>query len=193
MQLFQARSVRSELTLSDFVPDVPFRDRPEPAAGEADTISEGLIDGVILRALSRYGDVRGHLTELYSERDPAGHARPPHVYQVLAAPKSTRAWVYHRHQSDCLSFTNGNFQIALYDLREDSPTFRMLNVFRFGDARPTHLVIPPFVAHGVHNAGVDGATFVNMPTVAWLPEAPDKSRLAYPDPRLPFTFGVDVG
>ena len=32
------------------------------------------------------------------------------------------------------------------------------------------------------------ASFVNLPTKAYDPTKPDKSRVAYPDPRIPFTF-----
>jgi dTDP-4-dehydrorhamnose 3,5-epimerase len=48
--------------------------------------------------------------------------------------------------------------------------------------------IPPFVVHGVQNLGDQEASFVNMPTQAYNPERPDKSRLPIDHPGIPFKF-----
>ncbi|MDH4986847.1 dTDP-4-dehydrorhamnose 3,5-epimerase family protein [Aminobacter anthyllidis] len=113
---------------------------------------------------------------------------PPHVYLVTAEPKSIRAWVYHKRQSDRLAYTNGDVRVVLYDLRTDSPTYQKLNILDVGAANKVLLTIPPFVVHGVQNRGMAAATFVNMPTNVYDPENPDKSRVRYDHPGIPYKF-----
>jgi dTDP-4-dehydrorhamnose 3,5-epimerase len=173
-----------ELDFADFQPDASYPRGANPADAGTDA---GVIHGVTTRALVAHADQRGSLCELLTTRD--GPIKPiVHVYQVRAEAGSVRAWVYHRWQGDRLAFTEGRFRIALYDIRPNSPTRYMLNVFMLGQARPTLLCIPPNVIHGVQNIGDAAATFVNMPTRVFLPTEPDKYRLDACDRRVPFRF-----
>ena len=172
------------LKLDDFVADPPF---PSAVSGAAQAATPSLIDGIIATPLVANFHAHGSLTELLTTRD--GPIEPiVHVYQVGAAPGSIRAWVYHRHQFDRLVFTEGRFEIACYDLRPDSPTHNRLNVFVLGEHEPCLLRIPPYVVHGVRNTGTERATFINIPTNTYDRNAPDKSRLLYGDPRIPYVF-----
>jgi dTDP-4-dehydrorhamnose 3,5-epimerase len=166
-------------------------DRPKPPrtakqdAGQEP--SAGLIDGLTVTPLVGNADNRGSLFELLTTRD--GQIEPiVHVYQVAAAPGSIRAWVYHRHQYDRLAYTMGQFEIALYDARPDSRTANLLNVFALSAQQPALMRIPPFVIHGVRNAAPEWGFFTNMPTRPYFRNDPDKSRLPYGDPRVPYTF-----
>jgi dTDP-4-dehydrorhamnose 3,5-epimerase len=172
-----------ELDLAAFRPDAPLR-LPAPARGGT---SADMIHGVSTRTLAVHTDERGSLCELLTTRD---EAIDPivHVYQVTAAPGAVRAWVYHRGQDDRLAFTQGRFRVALYDIRQNSPTCHMLNVFVLGREQPTLLRIPPYVIHGVQNIGDEASTFTNLPTKAYQPGAPDKCRLDASDMRVPFRF-----
>ena len=67
-------------------------------------------------------------------------------------------------------------------------TYGTLNVMDLGERNKVLLTIPPNVAHGVHNRGTAAATFVNMPTRAYDPSNPDKSRLPYGHPGIPYVF-----
>jgi dTDP-4-dehydrorhamnose 3,5-epimerase len=184
--LLQARIVPSAgLSFDAFVPDQPMPRQGPGSAREAGQPS--LIAGVEITTLVGKEDDRGSLHELLTTRD--GAIEPiVHVYQVSAAPGSVRAWVYHRHQHDRLAFTNGDVEVVLHDLRPGSPTLRHLNVLRVGTDHPCLLRIPPFVIHGIRNAGLGWAHFTNMPTNVYLRDKPDKCRLAYGDPRIPYTF-----
>lgn len=172
----------SYLKPDDFKPDIPFQLTPARPVSDPD-----MIDGVTLTPLTSRADGRGALTELMTTRD--GVIEPiVHVYLVEAKARSVRAWVYHRFQYDRLAYTHGRFQIVLYDIREKSPTFNKLSSYIIGKERPVLLRIPPFVVHGVKNIGDADASFVNMPTKAYDPKNPDKSRLPIDDPRIPFSF-----
>lgn len=172
------------LTLDDFTPDRPWT----PAGPEFQELRiEGQIAGVELRRLEARADGRGNLVVLMSDRFDEGFTTP-HVYLVTAAARSIRAWVYHKLQSDRLAFTDGDLRVVLYDLRPDSPTHGVLNVLDVGAANKVVLTIPPFVVHAVQNPGDEDASFVNMPTRAYDPSRPDKTRLAWDDPRVPYRF-----
>lgn len=172
------------LTLDDFTPDRPWT----PAGPEYPEVRiENQIAGVELRRLEQRADGRGNLVVLMSDRFGAGYTTP-HVYLVTAAARSVRAWVYHKRQSDRLAYTQGDLRVVLYDLRPDSPTHGVLNVLDVGAANKIMLTIPPFVVHAVQNRGDEDACFVNMPTRAYDPADPDKARVAWDDPRIPYRF-----
>jgi len=172
------------ISLDDFERDPPWRHDSQPIERQS---RQDIIDGVTAVPLMPHADPRGSLCELLTTRE--GPIDPiVHVYTVSAAPGSVRAWVYHRFQRDRLAFTNGDFEIVLYDLRPGSRTRNHLNVFKLGDAQPCLLAIPALVIHGVKNAGATVAYFINMPTRVYYPDAPDKSRIPENDRRIPYSF-----
>lgn len=174
------------LRLDDFVPDPPGPVSAAPLAADAAPAPD-LIDGVTARPLVANTDQRGSLCELITTRD--GPIEPiVHVYQVAAAPGSIRAWIYHRQHHDRFAFTNGRFEVVLYDLRPESGTLNRLDVFVLGVEQPALLRLPPCIIHGVRNAGAEWASFINMPTKAYDRTVPDRARLPYGDPRIPYVF-----
>jgi dTDP-4-dehydrorhamnose 3,5-epimerase len=177
------------ISLSDFIDDAPWVQDPVPFApiNPADLGVGTLIEGVRLRRLLPNRDGRGNLTVLLSDLY-APEDVTPHVYLVTAAARSIRAWVYHKRQSDRLAFTQGDIRVVLYDLRPESPTYGILNVLDVGEANRLQLTIPPFVVHAVQNRGDQDAQFINMPTRAYDPAHPDKSRLPADHPGIPYAF-----
>lgn len=173
-----------KISLDDFVDDKPWVD---DLPLHEDLAIEGSIEGLRLQRLLTRADARGDLTVLLSElKDMV--TPPPHVYWVTAEPGSIRAWVYHKRQFDRLAYTNGDLRVVLYDLRPDSLTHGRLNIVDVGAANKVLLTIPPFVIHGVQNRGKQAATFINMPTRAYDPAQPDKSRLPFDHPGIPYRF-----
>jgi dTDP-4-dehydrorhamnose 3,5-epimerase len=173
----------SDLCLDDFQQDAPYA----PPAPKALELPPGMIHGVTVTSLNTNPDTRGSLAELLTTRD--GPIEPiVHVYQVTAAPRSVRAWVIHRWQEDRLAFTNGRFQVVLYDIRPESPTRNAVNYLTLGHERPALLQIPRLVVHGIMNIGDDTAHFVNLPTTTYYRGNPDKFRIPLDDPRIPFSF-----
>ena len=173
----------TNIKLTDFNPDMPWVD---DAVAQAD-VPDRLIEGVKVEPFVFRRDGRGALVELMTARDNADLV-VPHVYQVFCEPGSVRAWVYHERQSDRLAYTSGQFRLALFDLREDSPTYAVLNVLDVGEANPCLVTIPPFVVHGLANIANTIASFVNLPTNYYDPAWPDKQRLPFPDERIPYRF-----
>jgi len=172
------------LSLEDFVDDQPWGDDVPLLE---DISSENPIAGVRMQRLVTRGDKRGELTVLMSALvEPI--SPPPHVYLVSAEAGSIRAWVYHKRQFDRLAYTNGDLRVVLYDLREDSPTYEKLKVLDVGAANKILLTIPPYVVHGIQNRGRSTATFINMPTTVYDPKHPDKSRIPFDHPGIPYKY-----
>jgi dTDP-4-dehydrorhamnose 3,5-epimerase len=180
----QRQKNMSLISVEDFIDDAP---KVSGVKTAAPSTTKPQIEGVKLFSLSLGKDDRGELNELLTTRDTS--IEPiVHVYQVHCAPHSVRGWVYHKHQTDRLAYTIGTFRVVLFDLRRDSPSYGKLDVFILGRDNRAMLHIPPFVVHGVQNMGDDVASFVNMPTRAYDPAKPDKSRLPIDHPGIPFSF-----
>ncbi|MBL9053518.1 MAG: dTDP-4-dehydrorhamnose 3,5-epimerase family protein [Tabrizicola sp.] len=175
---------RPTISLADFVDDKPW----VPQGPEYPEVRIGnQIEGVTLHRLEAKADGRGNLVVLMSDRF-GENFQAPHIYLVTAAPRSVRAWVYHKRQHDRLAFTMGKLRAILYDLRPDSPTHGVINEIDAGAENQIMLTIPPFVVHAVQNPGDEAAFFVNMPTRAYDPANPDKSRVPADHPGIPYRF-----
>jgi dTDP-4-dehydrorhamnose 3,5-epimerase len=169
--------------LDRFTPDRPL---PKARPRGEDRIG-GKIDGCQAFELTPGSDARGDLFELLTTREGGTHPIV-HVYQVWAEAGSIRAWVYHTAQCDRLCFTAGSFRVVLCDPRPASPTCGQIVSLLVGAGAPTLLTIPPLVIHGVQNVGAERAAFVNLPTNVYYHEKPDKRRLPYDSPLIPFRW-----
>ena len=109
--------------------------------------------------------------------------------QISAAinfPGTIKAFHYHLHQTDCWSPVKGMFQVALADLRLDSPTFGQRNTLYVGGLRPWHVLIPPGVAHGYKVIGGDEALLVYLTDRFYNPK--DEGRIPFDDPSIGYDW-----
>jgi dTDP-4-dehydrorhamnose 3,5-epimerase len=147
-----------------------------------------VIEGVAVREVLHVPRPHGIITELYRpEWDPS---RMPVVqtYQSRLFPGAIGAWSCHAKSIDRLFVNSGLLKIVLFDGREQSPTYRMLNEFYAGDARPTFLVIPTGIWHGLQNIGTADALVLNFPTMAYDYQDPDHYRLPLDAPEIPYVW-----
>ena len=152
-----------------------------------------LIDGVSTYEVRHVPRDRGIITEMYRPAwDPTG-LPVVHAYQSRLFPGAIGAWSCHARQTDRLFVNQGLLKVVLYDGREDSPTARRINIFHVGDPRPTLLVVPPGVWHGLHNVGDSDALVVNFPSEAYRYEDPDHYRLPYDTDRIPYRWTGAIG
>jgi dTDP-4-dehydrorhamnose 3,5-epimerase len=106
-----------------------------------------MIDGVALKYLDTYYDKRGFFREVLRASDPImaeGFAQWSHSHMH---PGVAKAWHLHARHVDWWYVVTGRLVVALYDTREDSPTYKVLDEYILGDG-PAVLRIPPLVAHG---------------------------------------------
>jgi dTDP-4-dehydrorhamnose 3,5-epimerase len=130
---------------------------------------------------------RGTLTELFrSEWDVAGVVAQ--VFHIELRSHTISAWHCHVTAVDRLFALTGVVKIVLFDARETSSTHGAINEFTVGAARPTLLVVPPEVWHGVQNLDAAPASLVNMPSHAYEYDAPDHYRLPWDTPEIPYAW-----
>ena len=106
-----------------------------------------MIDGVRTKQQRVIPDERGRLAELL-RCDEDAFDKFGQVYMTTAYPGVTKAWHFHKIQTDNFSVVRGMMKIVLYDDREDSPTNGEVNEFFVGDHNPMLVQIPPGVYHG---------------------------------------------
>lgn len=151
-----------------------------------------MIDGVFIKPLTAHCDQRGRLMEILRSDDEI-FERFGQVYLTTAYPGVVKAWHYHKKQTDHLVAISGMVRIGLYDMREDSPTFKQtLEVFA-GDHNRVLVKVPPMVCHGYKCISEKEAMVLNVPTELYNYEEPDELRIAPDDPSIPFDWSRHDG
>lgn len=151
-----------------------------------------LIEGVKVQPLRLIPDERGHLMEIL--RSDNKHFKEfGQVYITMAYPGVVKAWHYHREQTDHFAVVVGMAKVALYDMREDSPTRGITNEFFFGEHNPNLIIIPPMVAHGFKAIGNKPAYVVNVPDKLYVYDNPDEFRIDPYDNDIPYDWRMKEG
>ena len=145
------------------------------------------IEGVVLKPLVRHPDDRGFFQEVL--RDDEGLlSRFGQASLSLSHPGVIKAFHYHQRQDDLWFFPVGAAQAVLHDLRPQSPTTGVTNVFYLGEHNPGLLVIPKGVAHGYRVLGATPAQILYFTTESYQADDPDEFRLAWDDPTIGFDW-----
>jgi dTDP-4-dehydrorhamnose 3,5-epimerase len=148
------------------------------------------INGVSVREVLHVPRDHGVITEIFRpEWDPTG-LPVVHIYQSRLYPGALGAWSCHQRSTDRLFVNQGQLTIVLFDGREDSKTNGLIMELHAGDARPSLIVVPPGVWHGLQNLGSTDALILNCPTEAYDYKDPDHYRLAYDSAEIPYAWNV---
>jgi len=108
-----------------------------------------LIDGVMLKKLIRHPDERGFFEELIRVNDEFFKEGFGQLSHSFMRPGVIKAWHIHKTQIDWWYVARGDLHVGLYDKREKSSTFKVLNEFLLGEhGQNVVLKIPAGVAHG---------------------------------------------
>jgi dTDP-4-dehydrorhamnose 3,5-epimerase len=151
------------------------------------------IDGVIMREVLHVPRDHGVITETYRpEWDPTG-LPVVHIYQSRLFPGAIGAWSCHEKTVDRLFVNQGHLKLVLYDGREESPTHGRIMEVHVGDARPSFVVLPIGVWHGLQNLGSTDALMLNYPSRAYNYDDPDHYRLPYDSPEIPYRWVAGAG
>ena len=148
-----------------------------------------MIDGVSENTLRLIPDERGRLMEIM-RRDWPIFKKFGQVYVTTNYPGVVKAWHYHTKQTDMVACVKGMVKLALYDGREDSPTYREVNEFFVGEHNPKLIVIPPGVYHGWKCISETESIVVNCPDELFDYDNPDEHRAAYDDPEIPYNWDI---
>jgi dTDP-4-dehydrorhamnose 3,5-epimerase len=140
---------------------------PSCSPGIGDVIvspdSPKLIDGVKVAPFPVWPDDRGYFLEVLRVGQGLAAGFAPATTQVSAAlsyPGIVKAFHYHLEQTDFWVAAHGMLQVALADLRPDSPSYGAKNTMYVGELRPWQILIPPGVAHGYKVIGLQPAVLV---------------------------------
>jgi dTDP-4-dehydrorhamnose 3,5-epimerase len=151
--------------------------------------SKDLIDGVRVQSYALWPDDRGYFLEAARIGQGLVAQFPKESTQVSAAlsyPGTIKAFHFHKNQTDCWVPVQGMFQVALVDLRKQSPTFGVRNTMYAGSLRPWQILIPPGVAHGYKVVGKDPAFLIYLTDRFYDPK--DEGRIAYNDPQIQYDW-----
>ena len=122
------------------------------------------IEGIIVRALKRYNDDRGWLTELFRHDELAAEVHPAMSYVSMTRPGVARGPHEHVDQTDCFAFIGpSTFRLYLWDNRPNSSTHGSKATFDLGEANPALVVVPPGVVHAYKNIGTGDGIVYNAP------------------------------
>jgi dTDP-4-dehydrorhamnose 3,5-epimerase len=163
----------------------------EPGVGAviATLDSPHLIGGVSVRGLALWPDDRGWFLEVarIGQGEVAGFdPASTQVSSALSYPGTIKAFHFHRHQTDYWVPVAGMFQVALVDLRQDSPTWGRKNTLYVGALRPWSITVPAGVGHGYKVIGRDPGVLVYVTNQLYNPE--DEGRIAYNDASIAYDW-----
>ena len=150
------------------------------------------IDGVRMKVLKVIPDERGRLMEML-RRDDEIFIEFGQTYMTTMYPGVTKAWHYHRLQSDHFVCVKGMIKLALYDEREGSPTKGIVNEFFLGEHNQVLVQIPPNVWHGFKNITETEAIVVNVTTHPYDCKQPDEYRLPAHENHIPYDWARKDG
>ena len=154
--------------------------------------SKQLIDGVQVKQLRWITDERGKLMEML-RCDDAVFAKFGQVYVTTCYPGVVKAWHYHQYQTDNMSVIKGMARIALYDRRERSATYGLVNEFFAGEDNPVLIHIPEKVLHGFKAYGTEPAFIINTVTQPYNHQEPDEFRIDPFENDIPYDWALKQG
>lgn len=147
------------------------------------------IKDVKFKNLTRNSDERGFFEEIV--RDDEGIVKK---FGQLSASKTNpgvvKAFHYHERQDDIWFFPCGNARVVLHDIRGDSETNGVTEVFIMGEDNPSALLIPAGVAHGYQVLGNMPVVITYLTSESYDPKNPDEKRIDWDDPKIGFDWNI---
>lgn len=175
------------MTIADHLLPGATKDRQSITADWQPT-GRDLIDGVRVHEVRNVIKGNGTLTEIFRTDWGMGVEPVDQVFQVSLVPGGISAWHTHEVTTDRLFVNAGAARIVLYDARAGSATYGVVNEFRIGAPRPTMVLVPPGVWHGVQCISPEPCLLLNLVDRAYRYEDPDHWRLPEDSPEIPFRF-----
>jgi dTDP-4-dehydrorhamnose 3,5-epimerase len=150
------------------------------------------ISGVRIKPLRVIPDERGRLMEIL-RRDDEVFTEFGQTYMTTMYPGVTKAWHYHKLQTDNFACVKGMIKLVLYDERENSPTKNVVNEFFLGEHNQQLVQIPPNIWHGFKNIGDSESIIVNITTHPYNYQEPDEYRVAPHENHIPYQWSRQDG
>lgn len=147
-----------------------------------------LINGVKTKEVKNIITRNSHTTELF--RVDWGIFPYPieQIINVALHSQALSAWHMHKIKTDHIFVTQGTIKVVLFDNRQESTTKGQIDVFHLSLLRPTLLIIPPGIWHGVQNLASEASAFINFFDKQYDYKEPDEYRLDYNTNEIPYKF-----
>lgn len=144
------------------------------------------IEGVVVKELVTFPDERGYFRELIRVTDPFFEEGFAQLSHSLLHPGTAKAWHIHKSQVDWWYVPIGVLKVALYDMRDDSPSKGVLQeLYMGGEHGQKVLKIPPGVAHGCKAIG--GTTHLIYVT-SGVYNKEEEGRIPHDDPGIGYDW-----
>ena len=154
-----------------------------------------MIEGVKVKKLKVHGDDRGLLME-FLRNDDKEFQKFGQVYLTLVKKDIAKGWHYHKVQTDHFVCVEGKALVALYDMREDSKTYKQSQDFILSapdvEGEQLLVVIPNGVLHGFTAVDCEQAKIVNIPTETYNYDEPDEHRLPWDSKEVDYKWPENV-
>jgi len=114
----------------------------------------GNVNGVHVWKMPTHPDMRGRLFKAYTETDKEFFQKPFVTYEHFFTESKKNVFRGMHFQgephavSKIISIVKGKAMDFLFDIRNDSETFGVLQVVELNDSTPTSIFVPTGVAHG---------------------------------------------
>ena len=150
-----------------------------------------MIDGVVIKDIKTHAHDRGNFREILRDDDNLlkkfGQASMTVTY-----PGIIKAFHWHKKQDDLWYAVSGNARIVLYDLREDSKTYKQTQEIYAGDNYDPQqlIVIPKGVAHGYQVLGEQDFVLIHFTTESYKSDDPDEQRIDFDDKEIGFDWEI---
>lgn len=151
------------------------------------------IDGVNLVQFPQVPFAHGHISEIYNLSWSQMFGEPvEHMYFLSNLSRERQEWYEHKVTKDRYVLVQGELELALFDGRETSPTFRMFERLQMRGISTVHdephgIIIPPGVWHSLRNIS-DSTLIMNFKTPGYARMNPDKYRIEMPNELCDFNW-----
>lgn len=154
-------------------------------------ISDRRIAGVKLRPLETFINYKGNAVPVFSCKDPV-FIKCGRMYLSTRLPGVFKGRHYHSIQTEYFTVVKGTVDMALYDVRQDSPTNGIVNAFTLTDEAPTLVEIPPHVVHSLKTVNNEASLSIVCASEPYNSDAPDKIWFGKDTPSVPYSWEKPV-
>lgn len=144
-----------------------------------------MIDGVKISPLKQILDERGKIMHMMRHDSPLFKSFGE-IYFSCVHPGAIKGWHIHKKMTLNYCVPHGKIKLALYDGRENSPTYREVQEIFLGPDNYSLVSIPPMVWNGFKGVGEELSFVANCSDI---PHDPDEiDRLDPFDKKIPYSW-----
>jgi dTDP-4-dehydrorhamnose 3,5-epimerase len=145
-----------------------------------------MMDGVVIKELKLFRDERGFFSEIIRGSDGFFQDSFAQLSYSMSFTGVAKAWHLHKKQTDWMCVLVGNIKLGLFDLRDNSSTYREMMEVLMGETLGRKVVkIPPGVAHGYRI--INGPMHIIYVTDREY-DPSDELRIPHDDPEIGFDW-----